>query len=289
MQPKLLELHFSQLQSEWGISKYNSYSDVRKKEYHQNLETIIGFLEREDFSKLDEDQIQQRNFVIFFVFKSLEFLNHSTTSTIPYELVYVLELAMKEWAPEDEYIIVTSLVDGINGFSFDSFLTFFDHVYKVIELLYKVKFKHRLVQINLPENISRDYLANVVLYHELGHFVEKKHAITRVIYEEIIKSIKGGGLPDADKKELIRYFPYLGEPANVDFLEKNYDEYNIFALHIAEYFCDLFASQYIEGCSNDYLEYITQNQADYSSTHPSTPNRIVLVNIHLEKKDGYLL
>ncbi|MBK8609377.1 MAG: hypothetical protein IPL84_05395 [Chitinophagaceae bacterium] len=174
MLPKLLELHFSQLQSEWSVSKYNSYSDVRKQKYHDKLKFIIGRLEEEDFSKLDDDQIQQRFWVIFFVFKSLEFLNHSTTSTIPYELVYVLELAMKDWAPEDEYIIVTALINGVNGFSFDSFITFFEYVYNVIDLLYSVKFEHRLVQINVPESTSRDYLANVVLYHELGHFVEKK-------------------------------------------------------------------------------------------------------------------
>lgn len=288
MEPKLLELHFSQLQSEWNSSKYNSYSDVRKKKYHDNLTTIINRLEAEDFSILDEDQIQQRFWVISFVFKSLEFLNHSTTSTIPYELVYVLELAMKDWVPENEYIIVTALINGVNGFSFDSFMTFFEYVYKVIDLLYNVKFDHRLVQINVPESTSRDYLANVVLYHELGHFVEKKHAITRVIYEEFIKALRSG-LSDTDKKDLFRYFPYLELPENIDELEGKYDAYNTFALHISEYFCDLFASQYIHDCSNSYLEYITQNTSIPSPTHPITPSRVLFINTYLDGKDGYVL
>ena len=288
MLPKLLELHFSQLQSEWNVSKYNSYSDARKQEYHKNLGIIITYLESEDFSKLDDTQIQQRFYIIFFVFKSLEFLNHSKTATIPFELVYVLELAMRDWAPEDEYLIVTSLINGMNEFSFDNSLTFFDLVYTDIDLLCGVKFKHRLVQINLPQSTSRDYLANVVLYHELGHFVEKKHAITRVIYIELLKALKAG-LPDADKNDLIKYFPYLGEAANVDFLEKSYHPHNIFAMHISEYFCDLFASQYIGDCSNYYLEYITLNQPDYSSTHPSTTNRVVFINDHLGNRDGYVL
>lgn len=288
MLPKLLELHFSQLQSEWSVSKYNSYSDSRKQDYHGNLEKIISYLEQEDFSALDDTQINQRFYVIFFVFKSLEFLNHSTTSTIPFELVFVLELALKDWSPSDEYLIVTSLINGMNEFSFDNSLTFFDLVYQEIELLCGVKFKNRLVQINLPESTSRDYLANVVLYHELGHFVEKKYAITRVIYIELIAAIKAG-LNGAELNDLLKYFPYLKQQELVDWFDNNYSSQNLFAMHISEYFCDLFASQYIKDCSNYYLEYITLNQGDYSNTHPSTVNRIIFINEHLSNRPGYTL
>lgn len=288
MLPKLLELHFSQLQSEWSVSKYNSYSDSRKQDYHGNLEKIISYLEQEDFSSLDDTQINQRFYVIFFVFKSLEFLNHSTTSTIPFELVFVLELALKDWSPSDEYLIVTSLINGMNEFSFDNSLTFFDLVYQEIELLCGVKFKNRLVQINLPESTSRDYLANVVLYHELGHFVEKKYAITRVIYIELIAAIKAG-LNGAELDDLLKYFPYLKQQELIDWFDNNYSSQNLFAMHISEYFCDLFASQYIKDCSNYYLEYITLNQGDYSNTHPSTVNRIIFINEHLNNRPGYTL
>jgi hypothetical protein len=288
MLPKLLELHFSQLQSEWSVSKYNSYSDLRKQDYHGNLEKIISYLEKEDFSALDDTQINQRFYVIFFVFKSLEFLNHSTTSTIPFELVFVLELALKDWSPSDEYLIVTSLINGMNEFSFDNSLTFFDLVYQEIELLCGVKFKNRLVQINLPESTSRDYLANVVLYHELGHFVEKKYAITRVIYIELIAAIKAG-LDGVEFDDLLKYFPYLKQQELVEWFDNNYSSQNLFAMHISEYFCDLFASQYIKDCSNYYLEYITLNQGDYSNTHPSTVNRIIFINEHLSNRPGYTL
>lgn len=288
MLPKLVELHFAQLQSEWSVSKYNSYSEVRKQEYHDNLGKIISHLESEDFSTLDDTQITQRFYIIFFVFKSLEFLNNTTTSTIPFELVFVLELALRDWSPADEYLIVTSLINGMNEFSFDNSLTFFNLVYTEIELLCGVKFKHRLVQINLPESTSRDYLANVVLYHELGHFVEKKYAISRVIYIELIKQLKAGLGPD-EQKDLFRYFPYLSDSDTVDELEKHYDPYNTFSMHISEYFCDLFASQYILDCSNYYLEYITLNQDYYSSTHPSTTNRVLFINEHLANKPGYVL
>jgi hypothetical protein len=288
MLSRLLELHFSQLQAEWSVSRYNNYSDRRKQDYHNNLHKIISHLQDEDFSTFTDEEITTRFYIIFFVFKSLEFLNHSTTSTIPFELVFVLEQALKDWSPSDDYLIVTSLINGMNEFSFDNSLTFFDLVYKEIEILYGVVFKQRLVQINLPDSTSRDYLANVVLYHELGHFVEKKYQITRIIYKSLIDSLKSG-LSIDDKKDLLKFFPYLEDPADVDQLDKNYGPYNIFSMHIGEYFCDLFASQYILDCSNYYLEYITLNQSRYSSTHPSTINRIIFINDYLSDKRNFVL
>ncbi|HEY4064663.1 MAG TPA: hypothetical protein VGM30_22315 [Puia sp.] len=287
MQPKLLELHFSQLQTEWVTSKYNNYSDDRKNIYHEKLATIIEGLGKEDFASLDDSQIQERYWVIFFVFKSLEFLNHSTRSTIPFEMVYVLEVALKEWSPGDDYIIVTSLTNGMNEFSFDGSLSFYPFIYTYIENLYSVSFDYKLVQINLPESTSRDYLANVVLYHELGHFIEKKFAITRVIYAELLAAIRRAD--PAELNNIYRYFPYLRLPAKVDEFEKRYEEYNQLSMHISEYFCDLFASQYIKDCSNFYLEYVTLNQAVESTTHPSTINRIIFINEYLDNKGGFVL
>jgi len=60
MHPKLLELHFSQLQFEWSKARYNNYSDLRKKQYHDNLALIITALEGEDFQKFDTVEIRQR-------------------------------------------------------------------------------------------------------------------------------------------------------------------------------------------------------------------------------------
>lgn len=289
MQPKLLELQFSQLQSEWSKAKYNNYSDLRKKEYHTKLATIISALEKENFQLYDDTEITQRFHIISFLFKSLEFLNNSTTSTIPFEIVYVLSEALKDWSSTEDYIIVTSLINDMNGFSFDNSLMFNDFIYKDIELLYGVNFDKRLVQINLPLSLSRDYLANVVLYHELGHFVDRKYEITRVIYIEILDSLISGKLNSDEKEEIFKYFPYLADHNTVAWLKGNYNHFNYFSNHIAEYFCDLFASQYIKDCSNQYLDYITLNQKNYSGTHPSTTNRIDFVEVFLKGTPSFLI
>ncbi len=234
-------------------------------------------MEKENFASLSVTEISQRWYILFFVFKSLEFLNNSTVSKIPFELVAVLDEALNDWTSTDEYIIVTSLVNNMNGFSFDNSLMFNDFIYTDIELLYKVTFDKKLVQINIPVSTYRDYLANVVLYHELGHFIDRKYEITRVFYIQLLEDLQKGTIKSSQLIELCQFFPYLSEATNVDWFRKNYSPFNLLSAHIAEYFCDLFASQYINDCSNHYLEYITLNQADYSPSHPSTINRVVLV------------
>lgn len=55
--------------------------------------------------------------------------------------------------------------------------------------------------------------------------------------------------------------------------------------HFAEYFCDLFASQYISKYSGEILDYIDHpNQTIFGVTHPSTDNRIKIVDLFLSQK-----
>ena len=176
----------------------------------------------------------------------------------------------------------------MDGFSFDGSLKFYDFIYDSIKILYNVTFKYRLVQINLPESTSRDYLANVVLYHELGHFIENKFEITRVVYTDLLFTLVNG-TDDKQKNNILKFFPYLADPKNLAHYAKHYNAYNMFALHISEYFCDLFASQYIKDCSNFYLEYMTLNQQDYNTTHPSTVNRVIFINEYLDNKNEFVL
>lgn len=287
MDHKLLQLHFSQLHSLWSKSKYNTYSDSRVKAYHYSLQEVVSSLEKEDFTTLSGTDIIQRFYIIFFVFKSLEFLNSSTTSIIPFEIVAVLEEALNEWVDSGDYLIVTSLVNGSNNYSFDPTLILNEFIYQDIELMYKVKFEKRLIQINLPSSTSRDYLANVVLYHELAHFIDRKFEITRVIYIELLNDLSVVG--SDEKKEIFSFFPYLDSLDNVAYFTANYHPSNVLASHIAEYFCDLFASQYILNCSNNYLSYITLNNSTYSNSHPATTNRVLFVDNYLNSEKSYLI
>ncbi|WP_071387097.1 hypothetical protein [Roseivirga seohaensis] len=289
MDNKLLNLHFTQLSSAWRYSKENIYSDAKKNEYHSNLKILHSKLSVEDFSLLDEPELLKRKVICDFFFKSLEFLNSSTLNHIPFEIVKCLELALCDWIDnEEDFLIVTSLVNDIHNFSFDPSLAFNEEIYNLINSVYGIEFKSRLIQINLPAHLDRDYLANVVLYHELGHFVDYKLNISKAIYEDLLSRLSLNQIPEANLNELVEYFPYIKDPLLLDYY-RNGTTVHVLMSHLAEYFCDLFASQYIHSCSNHYLNYLTQSNTNYSQTHPSTTNRIRMVDTFLKKEKSFPL
>lgn len=266
MEASLIKMHFSQLVNAWKLSKYNSYSNSKKKEYQTQLMALYDSLKELDFDSMSDSLRVEMKEVIDFFLLSLEFLNHSTINNVPYELVECLRSAMKEWiANETNYIIVTSY----NEYSFDPRLVLLDNYYEIIKKRFGIEFKNKLVQINLPKYLENDYLCNTVLYHELGHFIDSVLNISDVIKRDIMnKRISSYVFNDC----FIKYFPYINDTPNLKY------EFMLRS-HIMEYFADLFASQYIKDACCLYLSYISSsNMTKHCSTHPSTNNRIDLVN-----------
>jgi hypothetical protein len=280
---KLLELHFSQLSKIWSKSKNNNYSDNSRLEYHKKLKTLYQLLAKEDFSKIsDTDEIKEKKIVLGLFSESITFLDNSTVSSLPFELVKCLELALSEWSSGDKYIIVTSLAKGLNEFSFDPTLAINDSQYEVIKSNYNIEFDKRLIQINIPEYLVGDYLANVIMYHELGHFIEEKFSLPDVILREFLDDYNNGKI----KPDFHEFFPLVRKKFTKDIYS---DEcIDMLKTHIGEYFCDLFASQYIDDSVNHYLSYIS----DYNSitkTHPQTKSRVKLVKTFLNNGNSYTL
>ena len=239
MSPELLNLHISQLARTFEKSKTNKYADPRKQAYHDSLIDLFLKIKNQDRLILDYPEQKILKEILDFCFFSIEFLDNSTLVNIPYEIVYCLEKALSDWVAIDRFIIVTSLQNNILNYSFDPHLALDEAIYDLIESKYNIIFDHRLIQINLPKYLAHDYLANVVLYHELGHFVDLKFHISK----------------------RIRFVLGLGD------VEEN---------HYAELFSDVFASQYIGSASNNYLNYIAHKNPDCYS-HPSTDSRIQIV------------
>ena len=172
----LLRLHLTQAGKSLHRAKNNNYSDNEKQRYQENL-TIL----HSKVAEIVNEQVVATNDFCFehkrtldFIYKSLEFLDSSTLNLIPYETVEGLKLALKDWIQDGEkYVIVTSLVNGVFDFSFDQTLVEVDAQYEEFKQKYDIAFNCRLIQINIPKALSRDYLASVVHYHELGHFIDK--------------------------------------------------------------------------------------------------------------------
>ena len=268
MHIQLLNSHFAQLVSAWKKSKYNKYSDYDKQEYHAKLAELFDKVKKIDFDKLSDFEKEEIKQMLSFFTASLEFLDNSTINSVPFELIECLKYAMEEWIDDyNQYIIVTSY----NNFSFNPSLVR-NKVYSIIESKYKIRFNKKLVQINLPKHLSRDYLTNSVLYHELGHFVDNVLEIYDAIFLSILNQISSLTTIPKDKDDILKYFPYILHPL-LGMQEKEF----MLKMHIKEYFADLFAAQYVGKSACHHLIYIAPH-APISHTHPTTQNRINIVN-----------
>lgn len=290
----LLRLHLAQAELALEKARNNSYSDSHKEEYQNKLTNLFNAVHADVNSKsalTDDDIYVLYKRHIDFIFKSLEFLDSSTLNQIPYEIVECLNHAMKDWlGNNEEYIIVTSLINDVGGFSFDPSLVFSEALYNEIKTKYTIEFPRKLVQINLPRALARDYLSSVVLYHELGHFVDMKFKFTESLTREFLNDVTEGRLDRINLSDLLTYFPYLG--SHFDTKKQISSQSQLFQAtnsHLAEYFCDLFASQYIGDSSNFYLQYITENEKHYSGSHPSTVNRIHVVKDFLINNPNFVV
>lgn len=278
MLAQLLNSHFAQLVAAWKKSKNNKYSDSDKQNYHDNLEKLFDILKTENFSSKSNSQKEEIKVIFDFFLTSLEFLDNSTVNSVPFELISCLQNAMKDWVDNfNEYIIVTSY----GPFSFNPGLVN-NKVYCIIEIYYNIKFQKKLIQINLPKHLIRDYLTNSVLYHELGHFVDEVTKITDPICFYIVNVFEDTSpILDNDKADILNYFPYLNNP-KIDINTKLVCIQN----HVSEYFADLFACQYVEKSAYNYLTYAASGHKT-SLTHPATTDRVKIVDEFLSDSSSH--
>ena len=258
MTVKAIELQLLQLEGIFSKSKANIYSDNKKEKFFEELHFLFDAFKNADLNKFDNNLLGIHYQILNYIFGALEFLDNSTLNLIPFETVSCLEKVLGEWISDDNFIIATSLSNRNLDFYFmGENIEFFNLMNDTIEKLYNLKISKRLIKIVLPRVLSRDYLSIVVLYHELGHFIDIELNISQSIFYK-----KNG-------------------------FKVRYDDAEIQAHnHTMEYFADIFAAQYINNASNLFLDYISSNTPD-SFTHPSTKKRIEFVDkfLNIEKID----
>ncbi len=177
-----------------------------------------------------------------------KYLKGGSSKTIPYESVYALKIALKDWVG-GECAITTALLDDLD-YHFNQVAPG-DVIEKFIP---SVSFDTKLIQIALPKLYRHRPIYNVALYHELGHFVDKQFSITKL-------TMLANPLPTGSSQ---------------------YD-LNQYESHIGEYFADLFAASYTGTSIASFLNLIVPNQAA-SVTHPPTNDRVSVVNDFLSNK-----
>ncbi len=224
--------------------------------YLEKLKEIVDKIINKDHIPATEDII---NSCVQSIFVATRFFTGSTTKKVPYEIIYCLEQACKDWT-EKKPIIITELSQDIERFYFfgvpESFYTFAESIFNVV-------FDSELVQICLPDLYRRRPLYATPLYHELGHFVDIHLAISEQTF------LKNG--LDFDLPNLHHINGFSRISSNPDALR------HIQTRHRMEYFADLFSAKYIGRSGVEFLDEIAGKNPP-SITHPSTQDRVKVVD-----------
>lgn len=178
----------------------------------------------------------------------------STSKRIPYEIVYGLRLSLESWITKNAIITTAISPDFRSGFYFQGVNPNFNNLTKAY---LNIEINQELVQISLPQIYRHRPLYNIPLYHELGHFLDTHHQITKV---SLLLHDLNTSLPSLDPKTF--------DQNMLNFVQTH---------HRMEYFADLYATSYIGAAYHDFLKSFADGAA-FSYTHPATQDRLTLIN-----------
>jgi hypothetical protein len=174
---------------------------------------------------------------------SSKYLSGTTSREVPYEAVFALRKALREWTTDD-FIITTALLEDLEYHFFG--LDALQVLRNIIPSLVPASLNKLLVQMALPKLYRNRPLYSVALYHELGHFIDSHRGVIKMSL-------------------LLR--PAVANP--------KYEQ-----MHRAEHFCDLLAASYVGTAMCKLLKHIAPND-HASSSHPATVDRISLIETFL--------
>ncbi len=266
MNPKYLELSRSQLMYAWNRSRFNHYSDKRKQQFHECLGLLYEELMKKNFSdpSYTKDELRFFRKVLEFFKESLALLDNNTISSVPHELIECLNTAAKQWVSDfDDYIIVMeegpyAIIPQVEDFRL---------FYVLLKAKLGVEFKYILLQVRMPRQLARDYLTNVCLFHELGHFVDTKYRLSQKLVVDLFNKWRGGKRREIDPWFMPMLPPFVISSAAGSSIAYSLEAYTLYFL--MEYFADLFGAQYV---GENYLNYLEYSCDDINADDPQHPS-----------------
>lgn len=234
----LVDTNLRLLQNRLQALDDTAYFDTRITNYVRALRNIIPQL----LSASTPVPNELKHFIARQIWRATEFVAGSTMRLQPYEAVYGLQCATREWLKQ-EPLIVTALIQEPNFY--------FQGVHPTFRQLARegLGVTDEIVQIRLPEIYRQKPLYSIALYHELGHFIDTTYKLTETVLalnpELSLPGISG---PPAEAHTQMRFN------------------------HLREYFADLFAACYCGRAIKQFLEGIAPD-AEASTSHPESYHR----------------
>jgi len=257
-----LELHIAQV--ERAIMQFRcKFHDERKQKVYDDLVDLFKKIKssKAQYTTFNDNKLVTTKEILNEVYLGIEHLHYLKTKEVPEELIFCLEVALKDWIDNHkDFLIVTSLNRKLEEFAiYVSPKRNQDVLKQNILNLFGHNYEQSLIKINKPHLFINDFISSVPLYHELGHFVDRHFQITETILFNEPK---------------LNYVRTLGQSE----ILKTYH-------HYSEFFADLFAAQYIGNTCSEYINYAFYQNPD-SHTHPSTAKRTDIVQAFLDNRSG---
>ena len=258
MNIKLLELHREQLCLAYYRISAIKLSDNRLNEVRNAIGTICSYMAKVDFELEKQSELYEYRNAISLLQEWVGLIANQEHGTKPHSFIHCLNIAAEEWIA-DYWQFIFVATDGVFGI-------YADHPSSelILQWLYdkfKVLINYRLVHIQIPYHLDDDYIFNICLYHELGHFIDDQLRITEGMAEDIARKWRRSNPSFAIARNAI--------------WDK---DIRLMQRQIQEIFADVFAAQYV---GNSIIEYLTffyeERMNEHESSHPCAKLRISMI------------
>lgn len=241
-----------------------AYPDADRETFKSEVITIVDKLLSVDF-RVDFAPYTQEEYVSFVWIAAmwLEKMQKAVGDRICDEMAFCVKSVIAKWDPIQAQRLVVFVYGDYairkekrnkNNNDIDILLTMAART--------GVPLTKEPVFIHVPDNYKDHILANVVLFHEVGHYVDYANAITEFVFEEILPLLKQNRV-SRFKRE---WFPRAD---GVDF-NTDTSKIPLVKRYIEEYVADIFGAQYAHEHILCYLSFIrARHSGEDTETHPS--------------------
>lgn len=279
-----LELHIAQVANEMSLIndkvKAGLYDNKKLIEYIHTLNSVLDEVIKCDLTtKTDNDKEQIRD-ILIFLSTCIQYIKSATINDMNVAIYVCLRAALEDWVKGNplDYVMTTYKCDvGTHHYQPE---TVKGQTIKSILDVFNVVVPNKLVSLGYPSYLEKDFLSNVSLYHELGHFIDlSEWRISASLTNHIV-----------DNKCLVDrdiYFKNIDTAILYDKAHTSHDNewVKLFCM-LREYFADVFSVQYI-GSHKIHLSHYMFWDNDFDDSHPSTEARTKAIKNFLGPEASY--
>ena len=171
-----LEIHLAQVSHEMECInekvQNGFYKNKKLIAYISTLNKVVAEIHKTDLStKSDNDKEQIRD-ILTFLSCCIQYIKSATIGDMNAAMYVCLRAALEDWVKGNaiNYVMTTYKCE-VSTHHFQPY-TVDEQSIKTILDVFSVDITDKLVSLAYPSYLENDFLSNVSLYHELGHFID---------------------------------------------------------------------------------------------------------------------